>query len=244
MARSQRRSGRKRSRRSRRSISGLQALVIVVLLVVGFIAIRRSQGEASDGPAIPQESTPPVEPADGDHSAADLLTTLAVTGEVSREGYEREAFGGGWLVGPDGCDVRNQVLAEESQVPVTRGTDGCTVVGGEWLSLYDGYSTPNLQELEIDHMVPLAEAWDSGANAWPPEQREQFANDTVRPDALIAVTAAMNQSKSDRDPAEWMPPNRDAWCRYTDAWITQKAAWQLTIDLSEHDALQNVLATC
>jgi len=76
------------------------------------------------------------------------------------------------------------------------------------------------------------------------ELGQQYANDTRRPDALIAVTAAMNQSKSDRDPAEWLPPNRDAWCRYADAWIAQKAAWKLTIDPAERDALRNVLTSC
>jgi hypothetical protein len=225
-------------------------LVIVVLLVAGFIAFRRAQGDATGSPTAgdPTSTTlgsiPPGEPPEGDRAAADLLATLVVGDEASRDGYEREAFGEGWLVGPDGCDVRDKVLAEESQVPVTRGADGCDVVAGKWLSLYDGYSTPDPTELEIDHMVPLAEAWDSGAGVWSPDRREQYANDTLRPDALVAVTAATNQSKSDRDPAEWMPPNRDGWCRYADAWITQKAAWQLTIDPAERDALRNVLTTC
>lgn len=223
-------------------------LVVLVVAVAAFIVMRRSQDEAQDPPATmgPPATSTPAEtgPAASDTPAVELLATLAVMPEVSRNGYEREAFGPGWLVDQSGCDTRSRVLAEESRVPVTRGADGCTVAGGDWLSLYDGYSTPNPEELQIDHMVPLAEAWDSGANVWPPEQREQYANDTLRPDALIAVTAATNQSKSDRDPAEWMPPNRDAWCRYVDAWITQKAAWQLTIDVGEHDALSNVLATC
>jgi len=214
--------------------------VIVLLLVAGFVAFRHSQ----DGPSTAQEPAPPAEPTEGEQPAVELFASLAVTGEVDRDGYAREAFGEGWLVGPDGCEVRDEVLVEESRVPVTRGADACTVVRGDWSSLYDGYTTPDPEELEIDHMVPLAEAWDSGAGVWPAEQREQYANDTRRPDALLAVTAAMNQSKSDRDPAEWMPPNRDAWCRYVDAWITQKAAWKLTIDPAEREALRNVLTSC
>jgi hypothetical protein len=225
-------------------------LVIVVLLVVGFIAFRRAQDDATGSPAAGDAtsttlgSVPPAAPPADDRASTDLFATLVVADEAGRDGYEREAFGEGWLVGPDGCDVRDKVLAEESQVPVTRGADGCDVVKGSWLSIYDGYSTPDPAELQIDHMVPLAEAWDSGAGGWPPERREQYANDTVRPDALIAVTAATNQSKSDRDPAEWMPPNSDSWCRYADAWIIQKAAWQLTIDPPERDALRNILTTC
>lgn len=218
-------------------------LIVLLVAVAAFIVVRRSQGEEQAGPATvgpPSTSTPAAE----GQPAVELLATLAVAPEVSRDGYEREAFGGDWLVDQSGCDTRHRVLADESRVPATRGADGCTVTGGEWLSLYDGYTTPGPEELEIDHMVPLAEAWDSGANVWSPEQREQYANDMVRPDALVAVTAATNQSKSDSDPAEWMPPSRDAWCRYVEAWIAQKAAWQLTIDVGERDALTNVLATC
>jgi hypothetical protein len=238
MARSRRSGGRRSRRGSRRSGGQINLLLIVLVVAVAvFIVMRRSQ----DSPATagPPSTTMPL-----DTPAAELLASLPVMPEVSRDGYEREAFGDGWLVDQSGCDTRNQVLAAESRVPVTRGADGCSVAQGEWVSLYDGYTTPNPDELDIDHMVPLAEAWDSGASLWPPEQREQYANDTVRPDALVAVTTAMNQSKSDSDPAEWMPPNRDSWCRYVEAWITQKAAWQLTIDVSEHDALSNVLATC
>lgn len=218
--------------------------MILLLLIVAYVAVRNA-GDEGDGPAAaPPPAAAPAEAPGSDRSAVELLATLGVTGEASRGGYEREAFGGDWLVGADGCDVRIHVLVEESQVPVTRAADGCTIAEGEWLSLYDGYSTPNPEELEIDHMVPLAEAWDSGAGAWSAERRESFANDTTRPDALIAVTAAMNQSKSDRDPAEWMPPNRDAWCRYADAFVTQKAAWKLTIDPAEREALHNILTSC
>lgn len=242
MARTRRRTRRRRSGRSRRSGGDATWLVVALLVVAVFIAVRNAQDDdtaTADPRATPSPTGPPVS-----GSPAELLASLVVTDEADRQGYEREVFGEGWLVDSSGCDVRNQVLAEESQVPVTRGPDGCAVVRGEWLSIYDGYSTPDPAELEIDHVVALAEAWDSGASTWAPDRREEYANDLERPDALIAVTAATNQSKSDRDPAEWMPPNRSAWCRFTAAWITQKAAWQLTIDPAEHDALDNILASC
>jgi uncharacterized protein DUF1524 len=222
-----------------------------VILVVGVLALRTidRDGDAGPGGAAPATTTTTTTatavPTDL-RRTLNRLGALTVTREGTSDSYERTAFGDGWLVGRDGCDTRDEVLAAESRVPATRGRDGCTVTRGDWLSLYDGYSTPDPGELDIDHMVPLAEAWESGASSWTPDQRERYANDTDshRPDALVAVTAAMNRSKSDRDPAEWMPPNRDAWCRYATAWITQKRAWHLTIDPAERRTLRNVLASC
>lgn len=201
-------------------------------------------GERGAAPTATTTTTAPV-PTDV-RRTLNRLASLPVARESSGEGYERSAFGDGWREGRDGCDTRDEVLAAESREPATVGRDGCTVTRGEWVSPYDGHSTPDPDDLEIDHMVPLAEAWESGASSWTTERRERYANDTDshRPDALVAVTAATNQSKSDRDPAEWMPPNRDSWCRYATAWITQKRAWRLTIDPAERRALRNALASC
>jgi Protein of unknown function (DUF1524) len=224
-----------------------QLLVVVLLAVLAWYLLRNQDDDAAGSPPTtpPAGEAPPAEaPASPEGSAAEVLASLTVLPEAGRDGYEREAFGEGWRVAADGCDVREHVLVDESRAPVARGGDGCSVQHGDWLSLYDGYSTPDPGELEVDHLVPLAEAWESGASGWSDERRETFANDLDRPDALIAVTAATNQSKSDGDPADWMPPNRDAWCRYAGAYVTQKAAWDLAIDPAEHDALENVLATC
>lgn len=178
-----------------------------------------------------------------DRPARELLATLVVRDEGSRSGYEREAFGEGWAVDGNGCDTRERVLAEESKAPITR-RDDCSVVEGRWSSLYDGDTTRDPGDLEIDHMVPLAEAWESGASSWTAERRADYANDTRRHGALIAVTAGMNQAKSDRDPAEWLPPDQGSWCRYVNAWIVQKHDWHLTIDRAERDRLREVLTTC
>ncbi|HEY8548261.1 MAG TPA: HNH endonuclease family protein [Acidimicrobiales bacterium] len=225
-----------------------QLLVVVLVVVVAWYLARDRQGDGAAGtpPTTPAPDAPaaPPGPATPEGPAAEVLASLTVLPEGRRDGYEREAFGNGWGVAPDGCDVREHVLAAESRVPAARGPDGCSVSRGDWLSLYDGYSTPDPDELEIDHLVPLAEAWESGAAGWSDERREAFANDLDRPDALVAVTAATNRSKADGDPADWLPPDRGAWCRYAGAWVTQKAAWGLTIDPAEHDALANVLATC
>jgi Protein of unknown function (DUF1524) len=245
----------------------MTATWVVVILIIALAAFLFSRGdEETDGrrdgdvvedndPGAAATTAPPDSPdptrdggmggADGGgQRARDLLAGLTVKDEAGAGDYEREGFGDGWGEAGNGCDVRDEVLAVESTVEPTRGDDGCAVVRGRWVSLYDGYSTPDPTELEIDHLVPLAEAWASGARAWPEARREAYANDTRHPDALVAVTAATNTAKSDKDPAEWMPSKRESWCRYAAAWITQKHAWQLTIDGPEKTALINVLASC
>ncbi|MET0728158.1 MAG: DUF1524 domain-containing protein, partial [Acidimicrobiales bacterium] len=144
----------------------------------------------------------------------------------------------------DGCDTRAEVLEAESTTPVALAASGCGVIAGRWLSIYDGSSTPNSGELEVDHLVALSEAWRSGASTWSPARQGAFANDLGHPGALVAVTAAMNQSKGDRDPADWQPPNRAAWCAFAADWVTVKARWQLSMDPAEATAVRNMLSGC
>ncbi|SDD54445.1 hypothetical protein SAMN05216270_10512 [Glycomyces harbinensis] len=93
-------------------------------------------------------------------------------------------------------------------------------------------------------MVPLAEAWDSGARGWDPGRREAYANDLGEGVALIAVTARSNRSKADQDPAEWMPPSASAACRYVYEWVSMKTRWGLSVDQVEADALEAIVAAC
>ena len=97
--------------------------------------------------------------------------------------------------------------------------DRCRTTVGRWRSLYDGRTTEDPADLQIDHFVPLADAWRSGAGAWPPERRLAFANDRTSPDTLVAVTGSTNQSKGDRTPDEWLPPDRSSWCTYAEMWV-------------------------
>jgi hypothetical protein len=215
-------------RRAARALGLLVAMLAVLLVGAGYSIGRSGQPGPAPAPARP---------------AAELLESLPVEPEAGA-GYERDAFGDGWAIAPSGCDTRSDVLRVESMVAVTRGPDGCRVVAGRWVSVYDGRTANDPGEIEVDHLVALAEAWASGASSWPAGQREAFANDLTHADALVAVTAAVNRSKSDRDPAEWLPPNRASWCWYAEAWIEVKATWRLSVDRAEHDALARVLAGC
>ncbi len=118
------------------------------------------------------------------------------------------------------------------------------MISGRWLSIYDGVEVSDPSELDVDHLVPLAEAWRSGAHAWETDRRAAFANDLSYPDHLIAVTGATNRSKSDSPPNEWRPPLRSTWCRYATAWVTVKTTWSLTVTTAERDALGQMLDTC
>lgn len=159
------------------------------------------------------------------------------------DGYNRDLFRHWVDADGNGCDTRREVLIAESITPVTVGS-GCTISGGTWFSIYDNVTTTDSSSFDIDHVVALKEAWDSGAWSWTAEQRRAFANDLSQPYFLIAVTASSNRSKSDRDPAEWLPTNTGYRCDYVRIWIDVKRAWNLSVDQSEHDALARILSAC
>jgi hypothetical protein len=98
-------------------------------------------------------------------------------------------------------------------------------------------------KVDIDHMVPLANAWRSGAAAWTTDRREQFANDLKDPQ-LVAVSASSNRSKGDQDPSTWKPKEPGAWCEYATKWIAVKAVWKLTVTTAEKSALNDMLEKC
>ncbi|MFH9229023.1 HNH endonuclease family protein [Streptomyces lydicus] len=100
------------------------------------------------------------------------------------------------------------------------------------------------RKLDIDHVVPLAEAWDSGASKWTSERREKYANDLDADRSLVAVSLGPNRTKGDKDPAEWMPPAKDATCTYATDWVAAKLRWKLTADRTETKALRTIAADC
>ena len=158
-------------------------------------------------------------------------------------GYSRDLFRHWIDADGNGCDTRREVLIAESTTAVTVDS-GCNITGGTWYSIYDNTSTTDSSSFDIDHVVALKEAWDSGAWNWTSTQRQAFANDLSQPFFLIAVSASSNRSKSDRDPAEWLPTNTAYRCDYVRVWIDVKRAWNLSVDQVEHDALAAQLSNC
>lgn len=164
---------------------------------------------------------------------------LVQAAQENRTGYTRSSFKH-WNSGDDksdGCNTRAEVLLAEAIVAPTVEA-GCKLTGGTWISYYDGQEVTSAGALDIDHMVPLAEAWDSGASAWTAARREAYANDQGSTVSLVAVTARTNRQKADQDPADWMPPSPEAQCRYVGEWVATKLRWQLTADDRELEALK------
>ena len=134
-------------------------------------------------------------------------------------------------------------MIAESLTPVTLGA-GCSIEGGSWYSAADGDTLTNPASVDINHVVPLKEAWASGAYAWTPEQREAFANDLGDERTLQAVSSGANRQQSDNDPASWLPIDHEAACRFVTDWVAIKASWGLSIDELERDAIELTLEFC
>lgn len=164
-----------------------------------------------------------------------------------RAGYDRALFKH-WNSGldpSDGCDTRREVLLSEAVTAPAVGS-GCSLTGGTWHSYYDGETITDSSKVDLDHVTPLAEAWDSGAYEWSAARREAYANDQGDPRSLVGVTASSNRSKGDRDPAEWMPPltSKSVTCRYLADWVVVKTRWSLTVDTAERAALLRIAGGC
>jgi Protein of unknown function (DUF1524) len=193
-------------------------------------------GACGGGTGSNQPSSPPR--ANSGNSKV-TLESLKVADQRPMTGYSRDRFPH-WRKTGANCDVRDTVLARDG-VGVVK--DGCNVTAGQWASPYDGVTVSAPADVDIDHMVPLANAWRSGADSWTDDKRGDFANDLERPQ-LIAVTASSNRSKGDQDPSQWKPPNKDYWCQYAKDWILVKSYWQLTVTKAEKSALLDMLGTC
>ncbi|KQW49114.1 hypothetical protein ASC77_10465 [Nocardioides sp. Root1257] len=168
------------------------------------------------------------------------VASLPVASEV-RTGYDRDLFTLWTDADGDGCNTRNEVLIAEAEEAPSVGS-GCALTGGRWFSYYDGVSQYAPADLDIDHMVPLAEAWDSGARSWSSAKRTSYANDLGDYRTLVAVTDSVNQTKSDQDPAEWLPAQQQ--CRYLREWVAVKHRWALSVDSAEKSALTSLAAGC
>lgn len=188
--------------------------------------------------AAPASATPPgIVSAD---LARAQLDDLTVAPEGSGSGYSRDLFPH-WTTISGTCNTRETVLRRDGTDVVVNSS--CAATSGRWYSPYDGRTWTAASDVDIDHVVPLAEAWRSGASSWSTSTRRGFANDLTRPQ-LIAVTDEVNQAKGDKDPASWKPQLASYHCTYSKMWITTKHHWGLTVQASEKAALQDMLDTC
>ncbi|MER5619028.1 HNH endonuclease family protein [Streptomyces sp. NPDC002215] len=210
--------------------------------------------EPDTKPPAPATAGTPGAPSDGASAApgapaggSDLSLTQAIakipTADESRNGYKRDSFRHWIDEDKDGCSTRNEVLlTEATEKPEQRAK--CAPTGGEWLSYYGEVTVTEARTLDIDHMVPPAEAWDSGASAWDSDRRMRYANDLGSERSLVAVTAHENRGKADKDPSEWMPPAAPAKCTYLANWTATKLRWKLSADNKERAALEKLATNC
>ena len=180
--------------------------------------------------------------------AADKLAALPVKGRAPRTGYARDQFGHGWGdVDADGCDTRNEILQRDLQGIQLKSGSRCLVAAG---MLNDPYSGTTLQflggretsaDIQIDHVVSLGDAWQTGAQQLSPQTREALANDPLN---LLAVKGSVNTSKGDSDAASWLPPNKVYRCAYVSRQVAVKAKYGLWVTPAERAAIERVLAAC
>lgn len=246
-------------------IVGILNLIVAALVIFGATLDARTSSTSATAPntptapapatasdAAPAAPEPPAAPAP--NPALEQLTALPVKGRAPRTGYERKQFGQAWSddvtveFGHNGCDTRNDILRRDLvDITLKENTHDCVVLTG---TLHDPYSGTDIsfqrgqgtsELVQIDHIVPLADAWQKGAQEWSPEKRRNFAND---PRNLLAVDGPLNQQKSAGDAATWLPPSKEYRCTYAQKIIEVKATYGLWVTQTEHDALATQLATC
>lgn len=167
------------------------------------------------------------------------LAELVVATPHTLKGYSKSEFPH-WVEQGGNCNTREIVLDRDGKNVKEDGQ--CRAVSGTWHSAYDGKTLRSASQMSIDHMVPLANAWRSGAYAWSMTRRQEFANDLTNPQ-LIAVSTTSDQAKGDQNPAQWRPV-RSYWCVYARAWTDVKSHYRLTITAREKTALDGMLDTC
>ena len=223
---------------SQRPLRIRRTLVVIVLLLFTTISIFLSDEMWQS------VVTEPPETIATNGAALDALGTLAIKGRAPKSGYERSEFGGGWSI-VNGCDMRNIILHRDMKNVVIG--DSCKVLSGVLDDPYTGKTIEfkrgpeTSNNVQIDHVVALSDAWQKGAQQLTPEEREQFANDPLE---LIAVDGEANQKKGDGDAATWLPSNKSFRCQYVARQIAVKSKYDIWVTQAEHEAMRSVLSQC
>lgn len=211
---------------------------VIFVLVIGTWQLRSTVPELSpDGSA--------EMPSAGSSPAAAALMKLDIKGRAPKTGYKRELFSSGW--GKIGnCDVRNYILKRD-MMNVTYIDKTCKVASGTLNDPYTGTTirftrgTDTSDDVQIDHVVALGDAWQKGAQNLTAAERYALANDPLE---LLAVDGKANQDKSDSDAASWLPPNKDYRCAYVARQIAVKTKYKLWVTEAEYQAIAKVLVNC
>ena len=216
----------------------LRLVVAVATLTGAFVAA----GSTAAAPRV--EAGTPVWVV----SARAQLARLPVHAPAPIAGYSRAAFGPAWEdVDHNGCDTRNDILKRDLRSVVFKAGSHCTVLTGILHDPYTGRTMHFLRGLrtsslvQIDHLVALGDAWQTGANRWSGVKRLAFANDPVE---LLAVNGSANEAKGDADASGWLPPNRSFRCAYVAKQITVKTKYRLWVAASEKSAMARTLSNC
>jgi hypothetical protein len=236
------------------SITGRDAPVMDDLVSPDPSEIRASpEGSAAPESLGPLASPPPTSaPSSGSNDASGLIGALAALDDSSGGspgGYDRALFGQAWFDSDrNGCDTRNDILRRDlSDVVIKSNSNGCKVLRGVLIDPYSGDAMTFASGVDtsvlvqIDHVVPLAWAWNNGASGWTTDQRQDFAND---PRNLLAVSGELNQEKSASGPASWLPPNRAAHCAYVTQFADVLVTYQLSVPVDDRTVLVEILRTC
>ncbi|WP_066292316.1 HNH endonuclease family protein [Arthrobacter sp. B6] len=230
---------------------------LVLLLVAGSlagcdVAARAETKIAEAVRTAPSEAGDPdgqlLTPANADLALAQL-ENIPVKGRAPKTGYSRDEFGPAWAdVDRNGCDTRNDILARDLEGETFKpGTQNCVVVTGTLADSYTGTTIRFVRgnttsaAVQIDHIVPLSDAWQKGAQQLSADQRRQLANDPLN---LMAANGPTNSAKGDKDAATWLPPNKAFRCEYVARQVAVKAKYQLWVTEAEHDSIAGILDTC
>jgi hypothetical protein len=225
--------------------------------LVGCSAEPSGPDPASPAPAVLARPLAPGEPVAAPPSGTPVrpgtalatLGTLVVKGRAAKTGYSRAAFGQAWAdVDRNGCDTRNDMLNRDLFAKAHKaGTHGCVVLTGTLADPYTGTSiifrrgAETSSAVQIDHVVALSNAWQTGAAGMDAETRRRLANDPLD---LLAVNGASNQTKGDGDAATWLPPAKMYRCSYVARQVAVKARYGLWVTPAERAAMSRVLAAC
>lgn len=224
----------------------------VVTVVVDPPATVTKTVTAKPTAAAPKTTTPPTPGTS--FNVLSALSALPVKGRAPKTGYDRAMFGQAWTddvseqYGHNGCDTRNDILRRDlTRITIKPGTNGCVVLSGTLNDPFTGETIPftrgqsTSSAVQIDHVVALSNAWQTGAQQLTTQQRQNFANDPLN---LLAVKGAANSQKGDGDAATWLPPRKAYRCRYAARQVAVKTKHNLWVTSPERDALNRILSSC